>query len=95
MTQRNAELFNTEALRDFLRDAFIMQIGAKIQEYIEASGKSLENYVGLQPSEILRVSQEICPALANIFDMYGLTVIQEVSSNSIIRGLIVREVTRN
>ena len=71
-----------------------MQIGAKIQEYIEKSGKSLENYVGLQPTEILRVSQEICPTLADIFDMYGLTVIQEVSSNSILRGLIVNEVTR-
>jgi hypothetical protein len=72
-----------------------MQIGSKIEEYIGKSGKSLENYVGLQPSEILSVSQDICPTLANIFDMYGLTVIQEVSSNSILRGLIVREVNRN
>ena len=95
LTQRNADLFNTEALRDFLRDAFIMQIGAKIQEYIEKSGKSLQNYVGLQPSEILNVSKDICPTLANIFDIYGLTIRQEVSSNSILRGLIVREVTRN
>lgn len=94
LTQRNAELFNTEALRDFLRDAFIMQIGAKIQTYIESSGKSLENYIGLQPAEILKVSQEICPSLADIFAMFGLTVIQEVSSNSIIRGLIVREATK-
>ena len=91
LTQRNADLFNTEALRDFLRDAFIMQIGAKIQQYIENSGKSLENYVGLQPMEILKVSQEICPTLADIFDIYGLTVRQEVSSNSILRGLIVRQ----
>lgn len=95
LTQRNADLFNTEALRDFLRDAFIMQIGAKIEQYITKSGKSLQNYVGLSPSEILSVSQEICPTLADIFDMYGLTVIQEVSSNSILRGLIVREVNRN
>ena len=95
LTQRNADLFNTEALRDFLRDAFIMQIGAKIEEYINKSGKSLENYVGLTPSEILKVSQEICPTLADMFDIYGLTVRQEVSSSSILRGLIVREVTRN
>ena len=92
---RNADLFNTEALRDFLRDAFIMQIGAKIEQYIAKSGKSLQNYVGLSPSEILSVSQDICPTLADIFDMYGLTVIQEVSSNSILRGLIVREDNRN
>ena len=95
LTQRDADLFNTEALRDFLKAGFMNHIGAKIEEYIEKSGKSLENYVGLRSSEIIKVSQEICPTLADIFDIYGLTIRQEISSGSIVQGLFVREVTKN
>ena len=94
LTQRNAALFDTEALRDFLREAFIMQIGAKIQQYIEESGRSIANYVGLQPSEILKISEELCPKIQDIFSEYGLTIVTKASANSILQGLIVNEVTR-
>ena len=94
LTQRNAELFNAEALRDFLCEAFIMQIGAKIQEYIEEKGRSLENYVGLMPAEILKISEELCPKMKDIFGQYGLSIVGEASANSILIGLDVNEVQR-
>ena len=94
LTQRNAELFTAEALRDFLCEAFIMQIGAKIQEYIEEKGRSLENYVGLMPGEILKISEELCPKMKDIFGQYGLTIVAAASANSILMGLDVTEVVR-
>ncbi len=95
LTQRNAALFDAEALRDFLREAFIMHIGAKIQDYIEEKGRSLANYVGLMPSEILKISEELCPKIKDIFGVYGLTIVMESSSGSILQGLIVNEAVRN
>ena len=92
LTQRNAELFNTEALRDFLAEAFVMQIGAKIQQYMEEKHRSLENYVGLMPSEILQISHDLYPTLKDIFGHYGLTIVEESSSNSILTGLEVKEI---
>ena len=92
LTQRNAELFNTEALRDFLREAFIIQIGARIQKYIEKNGRTLSNYVGLQPSEILEISKELCPEVSDIFGSYGLTIVKQSSAGSILQGLMVEKV---
>lgn len=94
LTQRNAEMFNAEALRDFLCEAFIMQIGAKIQQYMEEKNRSLENYVGIMPSEILQISQELCPKMKDIFGAYGLTIVEESSSNSILTGLEVTEIQK-
>ena len=95
LTQRNAALFDAEALRDFLREAFIMQIGAKIQHYIEEKERSIANYVGLMPSEILAISEELCPKMKDIFGAYGLTIVTEASANSILQGLMVKEVVRD
>ena len=72
-----------------------MQIGAKIQDYIEAENRSIANYVGLMPSEILKISEELCPKMKDIFGAYGLTIVTEASANSILQGLVVREVVRN
>ena len=94
LTQRNAELFNAEALRDFLCEAFIMQIGAKIQEYIEEKDRSLENYVGLMPAEILKISEDLCPKMKDIFSKYGLTIVSESSANSILMGLDVTAIEK-
>ena len=94
LTQRNAELFNAEALRDFLCEAFIMQIGAKIQEYMEKEHRSLENYVGIMPSEILKISEDLCPKMKDIFGHYGLTIVEESSSSSILTGLEVTEINK-
>ncbi len=92
LSQGNAGMFNTDALRDFLCEAFIMQIGAKIQAYIEEKGRSLENYVGLQPSEILKISEELCPKMKDVFGEYGLTIVEKASSASILQGLTVNEI---
>ncbi len=94
LSQGNATMFDTEKLRDFLREAFINHIGAKIQEYITQSGRSLDNYVGLMPSEILKISQELCPTMKDIFDEYGLTIVQKSSMGSILSGIEVEEATR-
>jgi hypothetical protein len=91
LSQGNAGMYNTEALRDFLCEAFVMQIGAKIQEYIEEKGRSLDNYVGLQPSEILKISEDLCPKIKDIFAEYGLTIVVKASSSSILQGLNVTE----
>ncbi len=92
LTQRDAAVFNTEGLRDFLADAFIIHIGAKIQEYIENSGRSLQNYVGLKPNEILKVSQELCPKMKDIFAAYGLTIVTASSEGSILGALDVKPI---
>ncbi len=91
LTQRNAELFNTEALRDFLREAFVMQIGAKIQQYMTEENRSIANLVGLQPSEILKISEDLFPKMKEIFGMYGLTI-TDVSANSILQGLVINPI---
>ncbi len=95
LTQRNAALFDAEALRDFLREAFIMHIGAKIQDYIEEKNRSISNYVGLMPSEILEISKELCPKMKDIFGSYGLSIVTEASSGAMLQGLVVNEVVRN
>ena len=94
LSQRNAELFNAEALRDFLCEAFVVHIGAKIQQYMEGNHRSLENYVGIMPSEILQISNDLCPKMKDIFGAYGLTIVEESSSGSILSGLEVNEIQR-
>ena len=91
LTQRNAELFNTEALRDFLREAFVMQIGARIQHYMTEENRSIANLVGLQPSEILKISEDLFPKMKDIFAMFGLTI-TDVSANSILQGLVINAI---
>ena len=91
LTQRNAELFNAEALRDFLREAFVMQIGATIQQYMTEENRSIANLVGLQPSEILKISEDLFPKMKDIFGMFGLTI-TDVSKSSILQGLIINEI---
>ena len=95
LSQGNASLYDTEKLRDFLKEAFIMQIGGKIQEYIAASGRSLESYMGLQPSDILKVSQDICPTVTDIFAEYGLCIVKKSSQGSILQGLVVNPFKHN
>ncbi len=94
LTQRNAELFDTAALRDFLAAAFMMQIGAKIQEHMEQGGRSLSSFVGLQPRDILKISEELCPQMKDIFAEFGLTIVTAASRNSILQQLSVNPVVR-
>ncbi len=91
LTNRNASLFDTEALRDFLRDTFIMEIGAAIERYITDQNRPIADFKGLTPSEILAVSKELYPTMKDIFDEYGLTVAPS-SERSILEGLKVDEI---
>ena len=91
LTQRDAEMFNTEELRDFLSEAFVNRVGAKIQDYLEEKQRSLGNLVGLQPSEFLKISEELYPKVKDIFAEYGLTL-AKASTGSILGRLIVNPV---
>jgi hypothetical protein len=95
LSQGNIDGYDIEKLRDFLKEAFVMRVGSKIQKYIKEKGEPLDNYVGLQPDEIESLCEEICPKLIDIFSDYGLTVVQKSSEGSIIDRFIVREDTRN
>jgi hypothetical protein len=46
------------------------------------------------PSEILQISQDLCPKMKDIFGAYGLTIVEESSSNSILTGLEVTEIQK-
>jgi membrane protease subunit (stomatin/prohibitin family) len=91
LSHRNANLFDTEALRDFLRDAFIMEIGAAIERYVTDQNRPISDFKGLTPTEILAVSKELYPIMKDIFKQYGLTVAPS-SERSILEGLKVDEI---
>ena len=88
LTQGDPSQMNTEALRDKLAEAFLNRVGAKIQEYLEQLNRPLSNLVGLQPSEFLKISEELYPKMKDIFADYGLTIVK-ASSGSILGRLIV------
>lgn len=71
---RKGSVFDSDALVLRLQDRFLMDIGAAIEDNIIRSGRSLASYVGLGPSDMKRVSDEITPGVKNIFDEYGLTI---------------------
>ena len=87
-------VLDTEAVRDFLREAFIMNVGTKIEEHINASGRSLANCVALPTSEIKKISEELCPTIKDIFGEYGLSIVVQASSGSILMDLKVEEFVR-
>ena len=91
LSQGDADLFNTEALRDFLNEVFVNRVGAKIQEYLEEQKRPLSNLVGLQPSEFLKISEELFPKMKDIFADYGLTLVS-ASSGSILTRLVVNPI---
>lgn len=91
LTQRDAELFDTEELSQFLSEAFVNRVGAKIQECLEAQNRSLSNLVGLEPAEFVKISEELYSKLKDIFEDYGLTV-AEASKGSILGKLIINPV---
>ena len=88
-----SELMGVRDIEDFA-DVDVIQIGARIQKYIEKNGRTLSNYVGLQPSEILEISKEVYPELSDMFASYGLTIVKESSAGSILQGLIVEKIVR-
>ena len=91
LTQGDPSQMTTEMLRDTLSDAFINRVGAKVQEYLESLNRPISNLVGLQPSEFLKISEELYPQMKNIFDDYGLTI-ANASKGSILGRLIINPV---
>ncbi len=92
LTQRNAETFNKEQLRDFLAEAFINRVGAKIQESLEALKLPISDLVGLQPAEFVKISEELCKTMSDIFADLGLKLEEKESSGSILDGLYIRPI---
>lgn len=88
LTQGDPSQMTTEVLRDKLAETFINRVGAKIQEYLETLNRPLSNLIGLQPSEFLKISEELYPKLKDIFADYGLTIAMG-SEGSILQRLIV------
>ena len=92
LTQRNADLFNTEALCNFLREAFLLRVEAIIVDYINEKGRELNEYIALTPSDMLKVSTEIYPKLSEIFASYGLSMVKLSSEGSILTRLDIKAV---
>ena len=75
----------------YLKPAFETSFGAKIQEYIVQQNKSLSNYVGLQPSELLAISKELFPRMKYVFEKFGLELVDE-SDEAMLSQLVVNHV---
>ena len=91
LSQGDPSKMTTDALRDKLAETFINRVGAKIQEYLEKLNRPLNNLVGLQPSEFLKISEELYPTMKDIFDDYGLTITKG-SKGSLLGRLVVNPV---
>ena len=72
----------------YLKPAFETAFGAKIQEYIQQENKSLANYVGLQPKELLAISRDLFPRMKYIFERFGLELVDE-SDEALLTQLVV------
>ena len=73
LSQGDPTQMDADALRDKLIAAFINRIGVEIQNCLEEIKRPFASLIGLQPGEILRISEAIYPRLKNLFDDYGLT----------------------
>ncbi len=94
LTQGDSSHYDAERLRAFLSDSFSPLIGQKLEEYIVESKKPLASYIGLTPSECVKISQALCGRLDGLFSHLGLTIDQEMSQSSVLQGIIVNEIER-
>jgi hypothetical protein len=62
-------------MKQRLQDRYLQEIGAGIENVIKNENRSLENYVGIGPSDLKRVSDLLLPEVKNIFASYGLTIV--------------------
>ncbi len=86
LAQRNAETFKREVFMEFFAEMFIINVGAKIQEYLEGLNLPLSDGIGLQPAEFVKVSNDLYPQVKDTFAQYGLTIVDS-SKNSMLTGL--------
>ena len=56
------------------REKLSERISGQLYEMIVEEKRSLNNYVGLGPNDLDKVSERIFPTFKNIFASYGLTI---------------------
>ncbi len=67
--------YNAEDLKKRLQDRYLQEIGAGIETVIKNEKRSLDNYIGIGPADLKRVSDLLLPEIKNIFAEYGLTLV--------------------
>lgn len=87
ITQRKAENFDTKELVNFLREAFVIHAGVKIQEYIAENKIPMSKLKALSPIDMVQISKEIFPKFASIFESYGLSLVKSSCEGSLIQGI--------
>ena len=92
LSQIDANNYDVRELRNFLLQTFNLRIGAEIQNFINEEQRSLENYVGLTPNQILKISEKLTPRIKDIFASYGLTVNVLSTSGSLLEKLDVKPI---
>ncbi len=66
--------YNAESMKNRLQDRYLQEIGAGIETVIINEKRSLENYVGIGPSDLKRVNDLLYPYIKDLFASYGLTI---------------------
>jgi len=88
-SQGDPSKMTAEQLRDDLCAAYINQIGAKIQECLEELDRPISSLVGLQPGELVKISEAAYSKMKDLFEEYGLSIAEKASKGSILGRLIV------
>ncbi len=69
-----SENYNAEDMRERLQDIYLQEIGAGIETVIKNENRSLDNFVGIGPSDLKRVNDLLFPIIQDVFAEYGLTI---------------------
>ena len=91
ITQRKAEDFDTKSLNMFLKEAFVMHAGAKIQEYVTEKKLPISRLKSLHPSDVMKISAEIFPKFESVFESYGLSLVKSSCEVSLIQEIKVQD----
>jgi len=89
LSQHSNEAYTYENLRTKLGDAFIPKIGAAIQDYVDENKVSLASFVGLNDKELQAISSTVCKKIINVFDEYGIVIVESASCDSVIKKVFV------
>ncbi len=92
LSHYSGDAYTNEALRDYLGDIFVPQIGSAIQKYINDNHISLNTFIGMNDLQLREVSRAICKEVINVFDEYGLIIVEVASSESILGKMLVEPV---
>lgn len=89
LSQITTDSFTNENLRDFLSDIFVVQIGSAIQKYIDKNRISLESFIGMNDLQLREVSRDLCREVINVFNNYGLVIVEIASCETILSKIVV------